>query len=247
MGQTRAYDRHEERTDMPVPFTLEDLERVIELRLGSMKAHPFLVRLEGEGTVDQLRETLPRIAFFTLVFQDLLRLARSRCSDPAYREVARGLELGDKGHDTWFLQDIERLGRKVDAEWLFSQEQEISRDVSYSMVSRVIDAQYDSVRLALLLSLEAIAGQFLTRIAGFVQRLGLGDQLSYFGARHVQAEHDHEVFSEEGHGVLATVVVPEHARAATLATVEDTFAWMLKYADELEATMAAGRSSARAS
>jgi heme oxygenase-like protein len=224
---------------MAARFTLEDLERVIEVQLDRMKRHPFLVGLEGEGTVDQLRSTLPRIAFFTLVFQDLLRLARTRCTDPAYLEVARSLELGDQGHDRWFLEDITRLGGKVDAEWLFSSEQQLSRDVSYALVARVIDTPEDSVRLALLLSLEAIAGEFLTRIAGFVQRLGLGDELSYFGARHVQAEKEHEVFSHEGHDMLATVTIPQHAQPLALSTIDDTFKWMLEYADELAAAMRA--------
>lgn len=222
---------------MPSRFTLEDLEKAVARELEQMKKHPFLVRLEGTGSVDQLRATLPMMAFFTLVFQDLLRLTRSRCTESSYREVARQLEFGDKGHDRWFIEDTEYLGHKVDAGWLFSKEQQLSRDVSYAMVARVIDASEDSVRLALLLSLEAIAGEFLLRIAGFVARLGLDGELSYFGSRHVQAERDHAILSHHGGGILSTVVVPERAYELTLGTVDDTFKWMLEYADQLDATM----------
>lgn len=223
---------------MSTQFTLRDLEGVIRPHMQRLERHAFLVNLQGTSTLQQLQRTLPRIAFFTLVFQDILRLARHHCVDPAFRAVAQSLERGDQGHDQWYLNDVERIGARVDAAWLFSKEQEVSRDVAYGLVSLVTGATQDSVRLAVLLSLEAMAAAFFQRISAVTRRLGMADELMYFGSAHVQAEKDHEVFTPEGEGALL-LVIPEGSVAGAIEGVDATFRLMTRYADELAHSMVA--------
>lgn len=222
---------------MSTQFALRDLEGVIRPHMERLKRHAFLANLQGTSTLQQLQSTLPRIAFFTLVFQDILRLARRHCTDPAFRAVAQSLERGDQGHDQWYLKDLERIGARIDAGWLFSKEQEVSRDVAYGLVSLVTVAGQDSVRLAVLLSLEAMAAEFFQRISAVTRRLGMAD-LMYFGSAHVQAEKDHEVFTPEGEGALS-LVIPQVAVAEAKGAVDATFGLMSRYADDLANAMTA--------
>lgn len=222
---------------MSSQYTFQDLETVIQSHVESLKSHAFLKQLEGTGTLEQLQQMLPRLAFFTLAFQDVLRLARAHCIDPGYRDVARSLELGDRGHDRWYLEDLTRLGMRVDVDWLFSEHQAISRDVAYGLVSQVTGAAHDSVRLAVLLALEAMAGEFFVRISGFVFRLGLAGDLMYFGVTHLEAEKGHDVFSREGQEFLSKLVIPHAAQGAAVGAVERTFELMTRYADDLARAM----------
>lgn len=222
---------------MPSQYTFKDLEAVIDGHVESLKDHAFLKQLEGTGTSEQLHRMLPRLAFFTLAFQDVLRLARTHCIDPIYRDVVRSLELGDKGHDRWYLEDLARLGLRIDVDWLFSEHQAISRDVAYELVSQVTETPHDSVRLSVLLSLEAMAGEFFVRISSLTARLGLAGGLTYFGVTHLEAEAGHDVFSQEGQELLSRLIIPHAAQEAAVGAVERTFELMTKYADDLAHAM----------
>lgn len=223
---------------MPSQYTFHDLELVIEGHVQSLRCHAFLEQLQGIGTLEKLQRLLPRLAFFTLAFQDVLRLAHAHCIEPEYRDLARGLELGDKGHDRWYLDDLTRLGMPINVDWLFSEHQAISRDVAYGLVSQVTRTAHDSVRLAVLLSLEAMAGEFFVRISGFTAQLGLAGGLTYFGVTHLEAEEGHDVFSEDGREVLSKLVIPHAARGEAIGAVERTFELMTRYADDLAEAMA---------
>jgi hypothetical protein len=219
------------------PVTMADVERVIEHHRAALVQHPFLLRLEGEGTLEQFRRMLPRLAFFALVFQDVLRLAREHCSEPELRAIAARHELEDKGHDHWYLDDLARLEIPLDVRWLFSAEHSLARDVAYRLVSEVLRATDDRSRLSVMLSLEAIGREFFTRVPGFAARAGTTEGLTYFAIHHLDVEKSHDVFGGQGKNQLAAIDVPDRGVLEILAAIEHTFDAMAQLADDLEEAM----------
>ncbi len=219
------------------PLTMLDVERVIERHRDALIQHPFMTRLEGAGTIEQFRRMLPRHAFFTLVFQDVLRLARDKCDDPQIREIARRHELEDKGHDRWYLDDLDRLGVALDIRWMFSAEHALARDVGYALVSQVLSASDDRSRLSIVLSLEAIGREFFVRVPGFAERLGVARGLKYFAVRHLDIERSHDVFRDEGRRQLGAISVPDQTVPEVLNSIERTFEVMAMLADDLDAAL----------
>ena len=219
------------------PLTMLDIERVIERHRDALVQHPFMLRLEGTGTIEQFRRTLPRHAFFTLAFQDVLRLARDKCEDPQIREIARKHELEDKGHDLWYLDDLARLGVALDVRWMFSAEHEFARDVGYALVSQVLSAGDDRSRLAVVLSLEAIGREFFVRVPGFAERLGVAHGLKYFAVRHLDIERSHDVFRNDGKRQLGAIGIDEQVVPEVLSSIERTFELMAMLADDLDAAL----------
>jgi len=223
--------------------TMADVETAICHHRDAFNQHPFLVRLEQGNDKDQLLRLLPRIAFFALTFQDMLRLARERCTDQRLAGVARTLELDDEGHDAWYLADLERLRIPVSAGSIFSKDNAVTRDVSYALLSEVINLTDDKARVAVMLSLELIAREFFVRVSGFAERSGLGADLRYFGRRHLEAEEAHRAFGTELKETWTTIEVADDAIFEVLRSVERTFELMARLADDLDVAMATASTS----
>ncbi len=219
---------------MSAPATIGAVERLIAQRRDELLiGHPFLRRLEGDARLDGLERLLPRLAFFTFAFQDMLKIAREGCTDAVLTPIVRSLEEGDRGHDRWFVQDLRSLGVELSAHALFGAELETGRRVSYGLLSLLLSAGSDHERLALLLTLEAAAREFFIRVPGFAERAGLACELRYFGAAHLEAEEAHEVFTQDAQATLDALVVPAHAAQAVLEIVEKTFTLLLYLANDL--------------
>lgn len=227
---------------MSAPLTLGAVEQLIARRRDELIiGHDFMRRLEGEAKLTSLRRLLPRLAFFTFAFQDMLKVAREGCTDPVLAPIVASLEEGDRGHDRWYVEDLKELGIELDAHALFGADYEIGRRVSYGLISLLNGAASDHERLALLLSLEAAAREFFIRVPGFAQRAGLTRELRYFGGTHLEAEEAHEVFTAEAQETLDALPVPEHARQAVSEIVEKTFALLLLLAGDLASAMEGSR------
>jgi hypothetical protein len=200
--------------------------------------HEFMTRLEGEATLDALRRLLPRLAFFTFAFQDMLKLAHDRCSDPVLRPIVQSLKEGDRGHDRWYVEDLSELGINLTAHELFGPEQEVGRRVSYALIGLISDATSDHERLAILLTLESAAREFFIRVPSFAARAGLARELRYFGSMHLAAEEAHDVFAPSGQHQLHTIVVAQEDVASVRETVEKSFTLLLTLATDLASAMA---------
>jgi hypothetical protein len=224
--------------------TMADVEAAISQHLDALKQHPFLLRLEDSADIGQLRALLGGMAFFTLAFQDMLRVAREQCTDPTLVEVARTLELGDKGHDAWYLEDLDGLGVPLSVGWLFSQQHAVARDVSYALISELISQTDDRARLAIMLSLESSAREFFKRVPGFAERAGVRQELKYFGPRHLEAEEAHEVFDREHHDDWSVIEVEDEAVPGVLRAVERTFQVLARLGDDLDVAMGAASANA---
>ncbi|RYZ10311.1 MAG: hypothetical protein EOO73_01685 [Myxococcales bacterium] len=223
---------------MSAPVNLGAVEELIARRRDELIInHDFMRRLEGEATLESLRRLLPRLAFFTFAFQDMLKVARDRCTDPVLAPIVASMEENDRGHDQWYVEDLKAVGIELDARALFAAECDAVRRVSYSIISLLESGTSDHERLAVLLSLEAAAREFFVRVPSFARRAGLTTELRYFGGMHLQAEEAHEVFAAETQETLNALAVPEQARQAVSEIVEKTFVLLLRLATALAGAM----------
>jgi hypothetical protein len=233
-----------EEITLSTPITMTSVEEWIARRRDQLIiGHEFMLRLEGDATLESLRRLLPRLAFFTFAFQDMLKLARERCSDPLVTPIVRSLEEGDRGHDSWYVEDLSDLGVSLSAHGLFGPEQEVGRRVSYGLITLIDHATCDPERLAILLTLESAAREFFIRVPGFAARAGLTRELRYFGSMHLSAEEAHDVFTADGQHQLNTIVVVQEDVPRVREAVEKCFALLLSLASDLAGAMAAGSKS----
>lgn len=227
---------------MSTPITMTSVEEWIAARRDQLIiGHEFMTRLDGPADLEALRRLLPRLAFFTFAFQDMLKLAAERCSDPVLTPIVRSLEEGDRGHDLWYVQDLSDLGINLTGHELFAAEQAVGRRVSYGLMALIGNATSDQERLAILLTLESAAREFFIRVPGFAARAGLKQELRYFGRTHLAAEEAHDVFSSDAQDHLNTIVVAAEDAARVRETMEKCFALLLDLAGDLASAMA-GRS-----
>lgn len=209
----------------------------IALQRQALAQHPFLRRLEGSGTFEQARAMIPRLGFFVMAFQDVLRLVHQRSTDPEIRELTKTHWDEDTGHDLWYLQDLERLGIPFDLRFLFSEEHRLARDVGYGHVSRAMSASDDRVRLSVALALEGVGAEFFGRMIGFLERMGRAADLRYFARSHQQVEADHEVFEADSQARLAAIPLDGAVKEQAVEVVRATFSSMKTLADDLVTAM----------
>jgi hypothetical protein len=210
----------------------------LEDKQAQLAAHPFFTRLEqGRGKHQEL-VFASGLTFWVFVFQDVLRLNESRVQDPALAKVARHHRAEDRGHERWFLQDVELLDPTPrDVPWLFGAKHAQTRDAAYALMSEVFRATDDRVRVALLLTLESAGHVFFERVAAYVHDGGMTDQLRYFSHHHLEVEKDHALFDEEMKATLE-IELPAGAQAEALAMVDRAYQAFTQLFDGLEARLA---------
>jgi hypothetical protein len=219
------------------PTTMGEVEALIHERGGKLSGHPFIRRLEGEASYAEFTALLPRLGFFVFAFQDALRVAGRRSTDPELHSLIESMERGDRGHEQWYLEDLQGLGIELRVEDLFSRNYDVTREVAYELVGMIALATDDYSRLSLILCLEEAAQQFFGRVSGYAKRAGVTRRLRYFGGEHLAAEDAHEVFEEASQKQLDRMILAPAARAAVTSTVERTFHAMNRLADDLHQAM----------
>lgn len=229
----------EEESALSTPMTMGSVEELIARRRDELIIpHEFMTRLEGEASLEALRRLLPRLAFFTFAFQDMLKVAAERCSDPTLTPIVQSLREGDRGHDGWYVQDLAELGINLAIHELFGAEQEVGRRVSYAFIGLIGNAPCDEERLAILLTLESAAREFFLRVPSFAARAGLARELRYFGGMHLAAEEAHDVFAPGAQNKLYTIVVAQDRVANLRNTIENCFSLLRCLASDLASAMA---------
>lgn len=218
---------------------MEHVGRLIDERRRVFARHEFFRLLDGRGSLEQVKRIVPRMAFFVMTFQDVLRLAYERTTSAELREMTRSHHLEDSGHDRWYLSDAAALGAAVDIEWMYSKEHQLARDVAYAQIADVLTAEHDGTRLAITLALEATGAEFFGRIIGLLERVSCGVPLSYFARRHQQIEAGHEVFEAESQRRLGRIELTDAAAREVTRAVERTFEGMSALASDLASHLAA--------
>jgi len=219
--------------------TMTDVRAAIEVRRTRLAAEPFLRSLDASSSIDDLRAFVPHLYFYVFAFQDMLRLAHARVTDPKLREIARRHREEDAGHERWFAFDMAELGTTRDVVWVFSAEHELTRDVSYELVAELLRATDDRVRVAFPLVLEALGSVYFPRVVRLLERAGTGEKLRYFARSHQEVEENHDVFSAEGEQALNGIAFDEAVFADAMAMVDRCFAHGERLAAHLERHRAA--------
>jgi DMATS type aromatic prenyltransferase len=228
------------------PATFEQALSAISYHQVQIASHPFLAHLEQRGSFEEIRAIAPRVAFFVMCFQDVIRLMPLLTTDPALREFGGTHEREDKGHDRWFLHDLEQFGVSCDVETLFSDEQASIRDIVYEQIADMVRSTSDCARLGVVLSLEAAGAEFFDRIIDVLERAGRTEGLKYFARSHQRVEQSHEILQETREFELASLTVSPEALMEVLAIIEHTFATMTRLADDLLAHVQAVSSHVQA-
>jgi Tryptophan dimethylallyltransferase len=227
----------------PKPATMLDVSEAIEERAKSLEKHPFVALVEGSRDVDAFRLLLQRLGFFTLVFQDVLRLALGATSDPAVRAVCEDLARGDAGHELWYLRDLHKLQVRLDLDVVFRPDYREARDLTYELLSVLAGCADDRARLSVLLVLEAAAELFFRRVPAFARRCGVSEPLEYFGEKHIQAEHAHAIHDHAGDSPLAAISVSGVIEQDIATTVARSFRVMERLARDLASFMETARAA----
>jgi hypothetical protein len=214
--------------------TMGHVQGVIAERQRALSDLGLLRVLDGSRSAANVLRIVPRMAFFVMGFQDVLRLTYLRSTDPQIVALAKAHALEDKGHDQWYLKDVERLGSECSVRTLFSDDGAVIRDVAYGQIAEVMKAKHDCTRLAVALSLEAIGAVFFEKTIGFLERIGRAGGLEYFARRHQNIERAHVVFEEDAQRELDAIPVTPDAMVEALAAVHRTFDGMALLADDLE-------------
>lgn len=214
--------------------TMADIELEIAALSERLARHPFLRRLDSTGRFDDIRAMTPRLTFFVLSFQDMLRLVYERTKDVHLKSMAHVHALEDKGHDQWFLHDLQRFGIPLDLRLVYGGDHKVTRDLSYEIISEVIRAEDDYARLAIVLSLEAAGHEFFGRVIGFLERIGHDDGLKYFARQHQEVEENHDLFDGDTHSTVSEMPLTKSAYSETLRAVRQTFAALTRLATHLE-------------
>lgn len=195
--------------------------------------HAFFAHLNQRGSFEDIRAIAPRVAFFVMCFQDVIRLVPRLTTDPQLQHIGRIHEREDKGHDLWFLQDLQRFGVTCDVETLFADEHASVRDIVYGQIADLMRAKSDWARLGLVLALEAAGTEFFANLIALLERTGRTQGLKYFARSHQRVEQSHEIHGESSESLLASLTLSPEALAEVLTVVDRTFMAMSKLADDL--------------
>jgi DMATS type aromatic prenyltransferase len=217
-----------------LPTNVAELRALVERESARLSAHPFFAKLRQEATLADIRRVAPRVAFFVMAFQDVLRLVTEKTSDPVLRTLARAHQLEDAGHDHWYLRDLEALDLTTDLATLFSRDARAIRDVSYHQVAEAISAESDLARFAVVLCLEAAGVSFFSSMVDGLDRLGRSEGLLYFSKKHQAVEASHEIFEDDKQAAIDAIEVPAAAAAEVLRAVTRTFETMRNLAEHLD-------------
>jgi hypothetical protein len=163
---------------------------------------------------------IPSMYFYILAFRDLLNLITGD-EDGALQTAVNAYVDEDAGHYLWYIEDMAKAGfPSVETISLFDKRLLPSRRAIYRMIAYAMDHQDPIYRAALVTIFEATGEVFFRNTRRLMQRLGLDQQLSYFGTGHYEAEVSHSVKMDE----LAEIVITPGQYEIASRMVRDAFA-----------------------
>ncbi|HEY0095942.1 MAG TPA: hypothetical protein VGB96_16555, partial [Archangium sp.] len=199
----------------------------ISVRQARFAEHPFFAELRPDRPLEQVLAFAPRLAFWVMSFQDVLRLNAQRVQDAELSRLMHRHQAEERGHDEWFFEDIALLvGRPLTLTDVWSRTYESTRDASHTLIAEVLRPLDDRLRVVLVLTLEATSHVFFTRAARLVRAAGSPSRvkLKYFSDHHMAAEEQHEVFEEQLEAYLRAIELTPALREEGRALVDRVFA-----------------------
>ncbi len=216
-----------------LPTNIGELRALVEKERAHLAKHAFFATLRQHASMPDVQRIAPRVAFFVMAFQDVLRLVTEKTTDPHLRQLARAHQLEDAGHDHWYLRDLEVLGISTSLSMLFGRDARAIRDVSYHQIADAIRSESDLARFAVVLCLEAAGVEFFGSMVDGLDRLGRSEGLLYFSKTHQAVEASHEIFEDAKQDAIDAIAIPASAAAEVVRAVMRTFDTMRSLADDL--------------
>jgi hypothetical protein len=202
---------------------MQRIRDLIEEKEREFSHHGFFGLFAGEEALPGLLPFADAFGFWPMVFQDVLRLNAQRVRDPDLKLVARHHLVEDAGHEQWYLHDLAHLGVPMPGLASIFGRNRVVRDASYALIAEVFHLKHDESRIALLLALEATGHVFFERMAEYLQRTGVTEELRYFSSHHLNVERAHELFTTRADQVLSAVSLSEEAYCEARDTVALAF------------------------
>ncbi len=164
----------------------------------------WLAHVDSFNAKHEILSFAPAMTFFVLGFKDILEEIKS--SNPK-SELEKILNIHcheDSQHWLWFLDDLTKLGldnhSKLNntSEFLkliWSEEFTPMREMVYNTIFRIKESNNPKISLIIVEVLEAAFETFIANLSHALKGTEIYNQLSYFGDRHEQEEHNHQMGS----------------------------------------------------
>jgi hypothetical protein len=163
---------------------------------------------------------IPAMYFYVLAFRDLLNLLTDE-EDGALQSAVNAYVEEDAGHFLWYLEDMATAGFPLlDSLSIWDKRLLPSRRAIYRMIAFAMDHKEPIYRAILVTIFEATGEVFFRHTRLLMQRLGLDQQLGYFGTGHYEAEVSHSVKMDE---LAELVIAPAQCEIAS-RMVREAFA-----------------------
>jgi hypothetical protein len=215
---------------------MQKLKQVISSHQSDLRSHVLFELLESTRSVETISRVARAIAWWPMVFQDVLRLNLQFIRGSGFEHFAEHHRKEDAGHDDWFLHDLGALKvEELTLDALFANEFQPIRDACYSLINEVHSEQPAVQRLAFVRALEPTGHVFFEEIVNAAERLCPEVHLRYFSRSHLDVEQAHDLFSCSTDADLDKIVLTDEERAkceASVARVFQTFTDMFTYLDE---------------
>jgi hypothetical protein len=213
---------------------MKQVRQHIKARQSQFGEIKFFEALEAYQSKDGALAFIRGLSFFVMAFQDILRLNEEKVRDRELRMIARHHRLEDKGHDIWFLHDVEQVdGKLPDVGEIFSAAHTVTRDTAYHLIGEVFKATDDRTSIALLLVLESTGHVFFNKVVSFLERVGDDHNLYYFARAHLDVELGHELFEKRMDAIIDEIELNDADRAMVLASVNSSFDAMTRMLENL--------------
>ncbi|MCE9670795.1 hypothetical protein LY474_23595 [Myxococcus stipitatus] len=188
-------------------------------------SHPFFSDLRQDRPLEQVMAFAPRLAFWVMTFQDVLRLNAHFVQDAHLKALATRHHAEEGGHDQWFEDDIAALtGGSLSIGTMYGKAHAKTRDAAYAIISEVHRPLDDRLRIVLLWALESTSHVFFSRTAILTAARGADERLKYFSDHHMRAEAQHAMFEQQLAEELEAMELGPDLRAEALAVVERIYA-----------------------
>lgn len=191
----------------------------------AFKNHPFFQDLQKQNNFLEAMAFTPKLTFLVMIFQDVLKLLPPRIKTKELRRIATHHKIEDAGHDQWFLQDMTFLnqGKAYDIAWLFKQENERIRHLSYHILAEALTLSVDHLKILLILILESTGHAFFENMASFVKAKGYEAHLKYFSSYHLEVEHNHAIFEEKLNQALFSKELSSEERSQAITLIDQLY------------------------
>ncbi len=188
-------------------------------------SHPFFEDLRMDRPIEQVMAFAPRLTFWVMTFQDVLRLNAHFIQDAHLKALATRHHAEEGGHDQWFEEDIAALtGGSLSIGTMYGKAHVKTRDAAYAIISEVYRPVDDRLRIVLLWALESTSHVFFGRTAVISAAQGADDRLKYFSDHHMKAEEQHAMFEEELAAELGAMELSPEVRDDARAMVSRIYA-----------------------